>query len=76
MDLIPLDSVYLDDQRVLKASRIVAKDSFTENRNLDIGGVEAGEAIEHAKGVAQILRENVEQGKQKEATEHRNPLIF
>ena len=59
------NALHTDDRRVLKASRTAAADAFTTNRNLDSGSIEAGEAIEHAKGVAQILRENVVQGKNK-----------
>ncbi|KAI7158476.1 hypothetical protein KC349_g4817 [Hortaea werneckii] len=51
------------DNDTLVASRKLAHESFAKNRRLELGGVEAGQGIEHAQGVAQILRENVVQGK-------------
>ncbi|RMY65788.1 hypothetical protein D0863_08875 [Hortaea werneckii] len=51
------------DNDTLVASRKLAHESFAKNRRLEVGGVEAGQGIEHAQGVAQILRENVVQGK-------------
>ncbi|RMY16994.1 hypothetical protein D0866_13594 [Hortaea werneckii] len=53
----------LGDNDTLVASRKLAHESFAKNRRLELGGVEAGQGIEHAQGVAQILRENVVQGK-------------
>lgn len=60
----PLTSI-IEDDVTLRASRQFAKESFAKNGKLEIGGVEAGTAIEHAQGVARILRENVVQGKNK-----------
>ncbi|RMY88343.1 hypothetical protein D0861_04876 [Hortaea werneckii] len=51
------------DNDTLVASRKLAHESFAKNRRLEVGGIEAGQGIEHAQGVAQILRENVVQGK-------------
>ena len=36
-----------------------------KNRSLQSGSIEASQAIEHAQGVAKILRENVVQGESK-----------
>ncbi|KAF2863726.1 hypothetical protein K470DRAFT_210200 [Piedraia hortae CBS 480.64] len=65
-------SVYRD---VLRATRIafsgmpipptLAQQTFAENKGLGSGTEDALKAIQHAEGVAQILRENVVQGKNK-----------
>jgi len=57
-------TINIEDVPTLCASRQLARQNFNTNRKLDIGGVEAAQAIEHAQGVAQILKENVVQGKQ------------
>ncbi|KAK4547583.1 hypothetical protein LTR36_000540 [Oleoguttula mirabilis] len=54
---------FTGDNDTLLASRKLAHESFAKNQRLEPGGVEAGVAVEHAQGVAQILRENVVQGK-------------
>ena len=46
----------------MNAARKQARESFKANRNAIPGGIEAEQGIQHAKGVAQILRENVVQG--------------
>lgn len=53
---------HLDDTRVKSAARTLARDGFIKNQKLESGSPEATQAIEHAQGVAQILRENVVQG--------------
>ncbi|KAH0155262.1 hypothetical protein KCU67_g8781, partial [Aureobasidium melanogenum] len=50
------------DDSTLYNSRRFARDSFDQNRSIKAGSIEAEEAVEHAQGVAQILRENVVQG--------------
>ena len=47
---------------MLPAARTQARESFIKNRKLESGSNEATQAIQHAQGVAQILRENVVQG--------------
>ncbi|KXL43321.1 hypothetical protein M433DRAFT_25740 [Acidomyces richmondensis BFW] len=51
------------DDEVLTSSRILARESFAKGSSLVVGSTAASKAIEHAEGVAQILRENVVQGK-------------
>ncbi|KAI4721578.1 hypothetical protein E4T48_02196 [Aureobasidium sp. EXF-10727] len=50
------------DHDTLHNSRKFARDSFDQNRGVKAGSIEAEKAVEHAQGVAQILRENVVQG--------------
>ena len=50
------------DDSTLQNSRKFARDSFDQNRRFKAGSIEAEKAVEHAQGVAQILRENVVQG--------------
>ncbi|KAG9953182.1 hypothetical protein KCU81_g6687, partial [Aureobasidium melanogenum] len=50
------------DDSTLYNSRRFARDSFDQNRGIKAGSIEAEKAVEHAQGVAQILRENVVQG--------------
>ena len=54
---------------MLIAARKHARHGFNQNRRLGEGSVEAGQALEHAAGVAQILRENVVQGKLKDGVQ-------
>lgn len=51
---------------MLLAARKHARDSFNNNRRQEVGSAEAAQSLEHAAGVAQILRENVVQGRLKE----------
>ncbi|EMC92804.1 hypothetical protein BAUCODRAFT_37721 [Baudoinia panamericana UAMH 10762] len=55
---------FRDDERTLKASRQLARESFDNSRKWESGGGQAAQAIEHAQGVAKILLENVVQGRQ------------
>lgn len=50
------------DKETLVASRKFARESFNLNKGKASGTIEAEQGIEHAKGVTQILRENVVQG--------------
>ncbi|KAK4570228.1 Mitochondrial zinc maintenance protein 1, mitochondrial [Recurvomyces mirabilis] len=50
------------DRVVYPAAIQQAREGFVKNRKLESGSIEATQAIEHAQGVAQILRENVVQG--------------
>ncbi|KAK4619474.1 Mitochondrial zinc maintenance protein 1, mitochondrial [Fulvia fulva] len=54
---------FASDQATLRASRDFARSQFREKRTLKEGGLEAGQAVEHAQGVTRILRENVVQGR-------------
>lgn len=54
---------------MLRAARQQAYEKFSENRALESGSTEAGTAIELAQGIAQVLRENVVQGKNKSGTD-------
>ena len=54
-----------EDTPTLLASRARARQSFAQNRRLDVGGEEAASALEHARGVTKVLRENVVQGVKK-----------
>ncbi|KAK8192702.1 Mitochondrial zinc maintenance protein 1, mitochondrial [Zalaria obscura] len=50
------------DYQTLYNARSFARESFNQNRGLEGGSIEAAQAIEHAQGVTQILRENIVQG--------------
>jgi len=52
-----------DDEPVRKAAHQQARQGFRRNRKLDNGGPDTATGIEHAQGVAQILREHVVQGR-------------
>lgn len=47
---------------MLSAARLEARTQFERNRHLSRDSREAAEGIQHAEGVAQILRANVVQG--------------
>lgn len=51
------------DNSTLKSARKLARDRFHEARNMPAGSPQAAHAVEHAQGVATILRENVVQGR-------------
>ncbi|KAK4493715.1 hypothetical protein PRZ48_014900 [Zasmidium cellare] len=51
------------DKSTLKSARKLAQERFRENRSLPQGSPQAAAEVEHAQGVAIILRENVVQGK-------------
>jgi complex III assembly factor LYRM7 len=51
------------------AARRAARDQFDNKRNLTVDSKEADEAIEYGNAVAQVLRENVVQGKSKDGSE-------
>lgn len=54
---------FAGDTPLLHAARTEARNSFQANAALSVDSPEATAAIVHAKEVAQILRENVVQGK-------------
>lgn len=54
---------FAEDQPTLLASRSYARQQYRDKRRLDTGSTEATQAVEHAQGVTQILRENVVQGR-------------
>lgn len=56
------DNVYLDDLRMLHAARHTARQTFNEKRSLASSSPEAAAGIEHAEGVAVVLRQQVVQG--------------
>lgn len=51
-----------EDYSVLHAARTQARKGFDKQSSLDPASQEATKAIEHAEGVARILRHNVVQG--------------
>ncbi|KAF2761243.1 putative mitochondrial zinc maintenance protein 1, mitochondrial [Pseudovirgaria hyperparasitica] len=57
---------FKNDTTMLSAARNQARTAFESNRHLSPGTPEFAEQVEHAEGVAQILRQNVVQGKQEE----------
>ena len=54
------------DTRMLLAARTEARSKFEQSRSVSTGSEEALKAIEHAKSVATILRQNLVQGEQEE----------
>ncbi|TKA83149.1 hypothetical protein B0A55_00705 [Friedmanniomyces simplex] len=54
---------FADDAKLHPAAHRLAREGFVKNRRFDSGSVEATQAIEHAQSVAQILRENLVQGR-------------
>ena len=57
------------DFHLLHAARLQARAGFDKASSLDPSSGEAGKAIAHAEGVAQILRQNIVQGVQNEGEE-------
>lgn len=53
----------IEDDVMLRSSRAFARSEFRTGAKLIPNGPEAAQGVEHAQGVAQILRENVVQGK-------------
>lgn len=53
----------LGDVVMLTAARRAARDGFENQRNLTLDSKEANDAIGYGNAVAQVLRENVVQGK-------------
>lgn len=58
-----IEIAFKGDKTTNKAARQFARDRFRENRSMAAGSPQAAQGVEHAQGVAQILRENVVQGK-------------
>lgn len=56
------------DIQLLHASRSQARQGFEDNRSLESASAEASKAIEHAQGVAEVLRANVVQGRKGEGS--------
>ncbi|KAK0256269.1 Mitochondrial zinc maintenance protein 1, mitochondrial [Friedmanniomyces endolithicus] len=54
---------FANDPKLHPAAHRLAHESFAKTRRLDSGSIEALEAVKHAQSVAQILRENVVQGR-------------
>lgn len=52
----------IEDDVMLRSSRAFARSEFRTGAKLIPNGPEAAQGVEHAQGVAQILRENVVQG--------------
>ncbi|KAK3632729.1 Mitochondrial zinc maintenance protein 1, mitochondrial [Elasticomyces elasticus] len=67
---------FAGDTKLHPAATRLARDGFIKNRKLDSGSVEASSAIEHAQGVAQILRENLVQGQKVEGQGDQYKLRF
>lgn len=53
----------LGDARLLHAARVEARNAFQQNAALSPDSPETAAAVAHAEEVAQILKENVVQGK-------------
>ncbi|PPJ56801.1 hypothetical protein CBER1_05949 [Cercospora berteroae] len=51
------------DAHMLRSSRAFARGEFRNGAKLPADSVEAAQGVEHAQGVAQILKENIVQGK-------------
>jgi len=60
---------FQDDFPLLRAARTQARTGFDNLRSLDSESEEAIKGIEHAEGVASVLRHNVVQGKQVEGSD-------
>jgi hypothetical protein len=56
-------SLILGDARLLHAARVEARHAFQENATLSPDSPKTAAAVAHAEEVAQILKENVVQGK-------------
>jgi complex III assembly factor LYRM7 len=57
------------DTILLHAARTQARNGFDTLRSIDAGSSEAVKAVEHANGVAQVLRHNVVQGQRVEGSD-------
>jgi len=57
------------DTHLLHAARIQAREGFNKSRSLNASSDEAVKGIEHAEGVAEVLRHNIVQGKKIEGKE-------
>lgn len=55
---------FAGDAPLLKAARSEARNNFRSNASLSAGSPEALAAVKHAEEVAQILKQNVVQGRQ------------
>lgn len=66
------------DLPILQASREQIREGFRNNRSLESPSPELDKAIEHAKGVAEVLRSNIVQGKkvEGEATYSRSAMAL
>ena len=58
-----LMSNFPGDEPTFLAARRFARQEFRSKRQLGPGTTEVAQAVEHAQGVTQILRENVVQGR-------------
>ncbi len=65
----------LGDIATLTAARRAARDGFQQQQSLTVQSKEANDAIEYSNSVAQILRENVVQGKATEASPDKYSMI-
>ncbi|CAK3824525.1 Mitochondrial zinc maintenance 1, mitochondrial [Lecanosticta acicola] len=54
---------FAGDEHTLGAARLHAREQFRAKKHEVSGSIEASQALEHAQGVTQILRENLVQGK-------------
>ncbi|GAB7346559.1 hypothetical protein MBLNU457_5235t2 [Dothideomycetes sp. NU457] len=58
-----IGKTFKEDEQTLVQAKLYARDGFNKYRHERYAGtIEAVQGIEHAKGVAQILEENVVQG--------------
>lgn len=59
---------------MLLAARTEARSKFEQSRTISSASEDAVKAIEHAEGVAQILRQNIVQGAQEEGPDRFSTL--
>jgi complex III assembly factor LYRM7 len=64
------------DIQLLHASRSQARQGFQDNISLEPSSTEASEKIQHAEGVAEVLRQNVVQGRKGDGDHSYSELIF
>ena len=60
---------FQEDFHLLHAARTQARTGFDSLRTLDADSEEAIKGVQHAEGVAQVLRHNLVQGKQIEGSD-------
>ena len=63
------------DYPLLHAARTQARTEFDKLRSLDAGSEEATKGIQHAEGVAEVLRHNVVQGRRAEESDVLRELL-
>lgn len=67
---------FTGDQHLLHAAQTQVRAGFDNNSSLDPSSAEAVKAIEHAEGVASVLRHNIVQGVQAPGTDKFSTYAF